>query len=173
MIPCNSSTIERPGATNAIDHMDSSVCCRLSQVVKVSNVSAAEVKFDKVEYFPPKAEGQKKSSEPVKGHVIFDREQRVIEFPDSKSQMIVTIPYDKIKSLLYEKTSRPRYTEAILISPFFLFSKTKKHFLTIQYTDPAGAGAFCMIHMDKSNASDIVNTAQAETGKSVERNEEK
>jgi hypothetical protein len=30
-----------------------------------------------------------------------------------------------------------------------------------------------MIHMDKSNASDIVNTAQAETGKTVERTEEK
>jgi len=141
--------------------------------VTVSTVSAAEVKFDKVEYFPPKAEGQKKSAEPVKGHVIFDKEKKVIEFQDSKAQMIVTVPYDKIKSLLYEKTSRPRYTEAILISPFFLFSKTKKHFLTIQYTDPAGAGAFCMIHMDKSNASDIVNTAQAETGKTVERTEEK
>ena len=52
-----------------------------------------------------------------KGHVIFEKEQKVIEFQDSKGQMIVTIPYDKIKSLLYEKTSRPRYTEAILISP--------------------------------------------------------
>src|SRR6516162_4316140 len=38
--------------------------------VTVPTVSAAEVKFDKVEYFPPKAEGQKKSAEPVKGHVI-------------------------------------------------------------------------------------------------------
>jgi hypothetical protein len=30
-----------------------------------------------------------------------------------------------------------------------------------------------MIHMDKSNAVDIANTAEAETGKSVERTEEK
>jgi len=141
--------------------------------VAVSTLSAAEVKFDKVEYFPPKAEGQKKGAEPVKGHVIFDKERKMIEFQDHKGQMIVTIPYDRIKSLLYEKTSKPRYTEAILISPFFLFSKTKKHFLTIQYSDPAGAGAFCMIHMDKSNASDIVNTAEAETGKPIERTEEK
>jgi hypothetical protein len=80
-------------------------------VVAVSDASATEVKFDKVEYFPPKSEGQKKSSEPVKGHVTFDKEQKVIEFQDSKGQMIVTIPYDKIKSLLYEKTSRPRYIQ--------------------------------------------------------------
>ena len=135
--------------------------------------SAAEVKFDKVEYMPPKVEGQKKSAEPVKGHLIFDKEKKAVEFQDTKSQIIVTIPYDKIKSLLYEKTSKPRYAEAVLISPLFLFSKTKKHFLSIQYTDAKGAGAFCMLHMDKSNASDIANTAEAETGKSIERTEER
>ena len=135
--------------------------------------SVAEVKFDKVEYMPPKVEGQKKSAEPVKGHVIFIKDKKAVEFQDTKGQIIVTIPYDKIKSLLYEKTSRPRYAEAILISPFFLFSKTKRHFLSIQYTDANGAGAFCMLHMDKSNDSDIANTAEAETGKSIERTEEK
>jgi len=135
--------------------------------------STAEIKFDKVEYMPPKVEGQKKSAEPIKGHVIFDKEKKVMEFQDTKDQMLVTIPYDKIKSLLYEKTSRPRYAEAILISPFFLFSKTKRHFLSIQYTDANGAGAFCMLHMDKGNSTDIVNTAEAETGKHIERTEEK
>jgi len=135
--------------------------------------SAAEIKFDKVDYMPPRIEGQKKSAEPVKGHVIFDKENRVLEFQDTKGQLIVAVPYDKIKTLLYEKTSRPRYAEAILVSPFFLFSKTKRHFLSIQYTDANGIGAFCMLHMDKSNATDIVNTAEAETGRHIERTEEK
>ena len=135
--------------------------------------STAEIKFEKVEYMPPKVEGQKKSANPVKGHVIFDKEKKVMEFQDTKGQIIVTIPYDKMKSLLYEKTSKPRYAEAILVSPFFLFSKTKKHFLSIQYTDANGAGAFCMLHMDKGNSTDIVNTAEAETGKHVERTEER
>ena len=71
------------------------------------------------------------------------------------------------------RTSKPRYAEAILVSPFFLFSKTKRHFLSIQYTDANGAGAFCMLHMDKGNSNDIVNTAEAETGKHIERTEEK
>ena len=135
--------------------------------------STAEIKFDKVDYMPPKIEGQKKTAQPVKGHVIFDKEKKIVEFQDAKGQIIVTIPYDKIKSLLYEKTSKPRYAEAILVSPFFLFSKTKKHFLSIQYADANEAGAFCMLHMDKSNAIDIVNTAEAETGKHIERTEEK
>ena len=146
------------------------VCLSL---VVMSIVTAAEIKFDKAEYLPPKVEGQKKAGNPVKGHVVFDKDKKAVEFQDEKGQIEVTVPYDKIKSLLYEKSSRPRYAEAILLSPFFLFSKTKKHFLTIQYADEAGAGQFFMVHMDKSNASDIVNTAQAETGKTVERTEEK
>jgi hypothetical protein len=141
-------------------------------LVAISVLAAAEAKFDKVEYLPPKIEGQKKV-DPVKGHILFDKERKAMEFQDEKNQPVVTVPYDKVKTLLYEKTSRPRYAEAILLSPFFLFSKTKKHFLTVQYTDSSGTGKFFMIHMDKSNAMDIVNTAEAETGKSVERTEEK
>ena len=45
--------------------------------------------------------------------------------------------------------------------------------MSIQYTDANGAGSFCMLHMDKSNATDIANTAEAEIGKPIERTEEK
>ena len=142
-------------------------------LVAMSIIAAAEAKFDKVEYLPPKVEGQKKTDHPVKGHILFDKDRKVIEFQDERNQPVVTVPYDKVKTLLYEKTSHPRYAEAILISPFFLLSKTKRHLLTVQYFDPSGTGKFFMIHMDKTNAMDIVNTAEAETGKSVERTEEK
>ena len=133
----------------------------------------ASEQFGKVEYLPPKVEGQKHGADPIKGHVIFDKEKKVVEFQNEKGQQIASVPYDKIKSMLYEKTSHPRYTEAILISPFFLFSKTKKHFLTVQYTDERGDGKFMMLHMDKSNAEDIVNTAEAQTGQKVTREEER
>ena len=133
----------------------------------------AATPFGKVEYLPPKVEGHKHGSDPIKGQVIFDKEKKALEFQNEKGQQIVEIPYDKIKSILYEKTSRPRYAEAILISPFFLFSKTKKHFLTFQYTDEKGEGKFMMLHLDKSNATDIVNTAEADTGQKVTREEER
>ena len=75
--------------------------------------------------------------------------------------------------MLYERTSKPRYAEAILLSPLFLFAHSKKHFLTIQYTDADGQGKFAMIHLDKGNARDVVAAAEAETGKKVERTEER
>lgn len=95
-----------------------------------------------------------------------------MEFVDEKGASLVSIPNEKIKTMLYERTSKPRYAEAILISPFFLFTHSKKHFLTIQYTDADGQGKFAMIHMDKGNARDIVAAAEAETGRKVERAEE-
>jgi hypothetical protein len=141
-----------------------------------SSLVAAAVtatKFDRAEYLPPKTEGQKRDGKPVKGSIAFDREKKTVEFFDEKGASVVSIPDDKIKTLLYEKTSKPRYAEALLISPFFLFAHSKKHFLTIQYTDGDGQGKFAMIHMDKANARDIVAAAEAETGKKVERDEEK
>jgi hypothetical protein len=133
----------------------------------------AATKFDHAEYLKPKTEGQKKDDHPVKGSIAFDQDKKTVEFLDEKGVAVITIPGDRIKSMLYEQTSKPRYAEAILISPFFLFTHSKKHFLTIQYTDAEGQGTFAMIHLDKSNARDIVAAAEADTGKKVERTEEK
>jgi hypothetical protein len=135
--------------------------------------SFAEVKFDHAEYLKPKTEGQKKDDHPVKGSISFNRDKKSVDFLDEKGASVLSIPDEKIKSMLYERTSKPRYTEAILISPFFLFAHSKKHFLTIQYTGSDGQGKFAVIHMDKGNARDIVAAAEAETGKKVDRSEEK
>lgn len=137
-----------------------------------STLSAATA-FDKVEYLPPKVEGQKQNTNPIKGQIVFDKEKKQIEFQDEKNQTVVSISYARIRSMLYEETAKPRYAEGILLSPFFLFTKTKKHFLTIQYTEEAGNGKFSVFHTDKSNARDITNTAEADTGITMERSEEK
>jgi hypothetical protein len=141
--------------------------------VVFTSASLAATKFDHAEYMKPKTEGQKRDDHPVKGSVSFDKEKKTVEFLDEKGVSVISIPDDRIKSILYEKTSKPRYAEALLISPFFLFTHSKKHFLTIQYTDTDGQGKFAMIHMDKGNARDIVAAAEAETGKTVDRSEEK
>lgn len=139
----------------------------------VSFAAATTTKFDHAEYLRPKGEGQKKDDHPVKGSIVFDREKKSVEFLDEKGASVVSIPDEKIKTMLYERTSKPRYAEAILISPFFLFAHSKKHFLTIQYADGDGQGKFAMIHLDKGNARDVVAAAEAETGKRVERTEER
>jgi hypothetical protein len=130
-------------------------------------------KFDHVEYMQATASGQKKAAAAVKGTLSFDVEKKSAEFLDQKGEPTFSIKYDKIKTILYEKTSTPRYAEAVLISPLFLFSHSKKHFLTIQYTDATGSGQFVIVHLDKKNARAAVAVAEAQTGKKVEQVEEK
>jgi hypothetical protein len=133
----------------------------------------ASNKFDHSEYMQATSAGQKKAAPAVKGTLSFDTEKKSVDFLDQKGSTAFSIKYDRIKNILYEKTSTPRYAEAVLISPLFVFSHSKKHFLTIQYTDDAGAGQFVIIHLDKKNAREAVAMAEAQTGKKVEQVEEK
>jgi len=130
-------------------------------------------KFDHAELFGATSTGQKKAGGSTKGVLVFDSEKKTVEFQPGKTSALVSIPYSQVKSLLYEQASKPRYTEAVLISPMFLLAHSKKHYLTIQYTDANGTGQYAIVQLDKKNARDAVAAAQAETGKSVERTEEK
>ena len=131
-------------------------------------------KFDHAELFAGTSSGQKKTGGSAKGSLVFNSETKSLEFRrDKGGAPIVSIPYSQIKSVLYEQTSKPRYTEAVLISPMFLLAHSKKHYLTIQYTDPNGTGQYAIVHLDKKNAREAVAAVQAETGKEVERAEEK
>lgn len=135
--------------------------------------SFAANKFEHAEYFKAASNGQKATGPSVKGALCFDTANHKLEFLDEKSMAAFSIKYDAIKDILYEQTSKPRYAEAVLISPFFLLSHSKKHYLTVQYTDGAGTGAFVIVRLDKKNAQEAVVAAEAETGRTVERVEEK
>jgi hypothetical protein len=50
----------------------------------------------------------------------------------------VQIPYDKINVLEYVQRVGRRYAEAVLLSPVFLLSKTRKHHLTVEFKDDRG-----------------------------------
>ena len=129
--------------------------------------------FGHAEYMQATSSGQRKASPAVKGTLFLNSEKKSIEFLDEKGASAVSIQYDSIKSILYEKSSTPRYAEAVIISPLFLLSRSKKHYLTVQYTDAAGVGEFVIFHLDKGNAREAIAKTEAETGKSVERAEEK
>jgi hypothetical protein len=137
------------------------------------NNGSGVLRFNRAEYMKATATGQKKAEPAVKGDLCFDPSAKKVEFRSGKGDPAFTIKYDAIKSLLYEQAAKPRYTEAVLISPLFLLAHSKKHFLTIQYTDPAGAGQFVIVHLDKKNAQKAIATAESQTGKTVDRVEEK
>ena len=131
------------------------------------------LRFNHAEYMKATAAGQKKAEPALKGDLCFNTAVKKIEFRSGEGAPAFSIDYAAVKSLLYEQANKPRYTEAVLISPLFLLAHSKKHFLTIQYTDSAGAGQFVIVHLDKKNAQHAVAAAESQTGKMVDRVEEK
>lgn len=130
-------------------------------------------KFNKAELFAATSGGQKKAGESVKGTLFFDSENKNVNFLQESGSPAMTIKYDAIKNISYEKASKPRYAEAVLISPMFLLVHSKKHYLTFQYTDEKGDGKYAIVRLDKKNARDAVACAEAQTGKKVEQIDEK
>lgn len=130
-------------------------------------------KFNKAEYLVATATGQVKAGTPVKGTLFFDNEKKTVSFLQESGSSILDIKYDNIKNITYEKSSKPRYAEAVLISPLFLLSNSKKHYLTFQYDDATGQGKYAIVHLDKKNAQEAVACAEAQTGKRVEQIAEK
>lgn len=145
----------------------------LALVLFASTLCSASNRFDRAEYFRATSGGQKKAGPSIKGSLSFNTEKKTVEFLDRGGVPVFSIKCDSIKSLLYEQSAKPRYAEAVLISPLFLLSHSKKHYLTIQYTDDAGEGGFAIVRLDKKNAQAGIAAAEAHTGKKVERVEEK
>ena len=129
----------------------------------------ADAKFDHAELMKANSAGQKQSGSGVKGTLAIDDATKAIQFLDAKGSPLLSIKFSDIKTLLYEQAQKPRYAEAILISPLFLMSHSVKHFLTIQYSDEGGAGQYVIVHLDKKNAQQAVAAAETETGKKVDR----
>jgi len=120
--------------------------------------------FDKAVYIRP-VEGSK--GEAVPGVLRFDGTKKEVQFVDTSGALALTVKYEAIKGLLYEYTAKPRYAVSLLVPPL-VFTKSKKHYLTIDYLGAAGTPRYAIIHLDKSNFQEALNRAKSETGKTIE-----
>lgn len=81
----------------------------------------------------------------------------------------VAIPFTDFTKAVYEKSAHPRWKTAVFLTPWALFSKGKKHWITIDYKKPNGNEDFVLLHVDKGNYQMIIATLEARTGKPVEK----
>ena len=135
--------------------------------------SFAADRFTCAEYFAATPAGQKKAEAGIKGTLVFDADTKKVVFLDSKGTAALSVGYDAIQGMQYEKTSQPRYVAAVLISPAFLLTHSRKHYLTIGYKDASGEAHSAIVRLNKGNARQAVATAGTQTGKSVEQIEPK
>ncbi|MEP6961160.1 MAG: hypothetical protein ABI995_03730, partial [Acidobacteriota bacterium] len=61
-----------------------------------------------------------------------------------------------------------RLALALVISPIFLLSKSRRHFLTIGYADENGAQQAMVFRVDKNSIRAVLVALEARTGRKIE-----
>jgi hypothetical protein len=78
------------------------------------------------------------------------------------------IPYDRINDLEYGQKAGRRVGLALTISPWLLFSKKRKHFLTIGYTDENDKQQAAVFEVGKNVIRVTLVALEARTGKKID-----
>jgi hypothetical protein len=91
-------------------------------------------------------------------------------FYTKKSQ--VRVPYDRINLLEYGQQVDRRLAMAVVISPLFLLSKKRKHFLSIGYEDDHGKQQALVFRVDKSSIRATLVSLEARTGLKIQYQDE-
>lgn len=82
------------------------------------------------------------------------------------------VPYESIDLLEYGQKVDRRYLAAVVISPLFLLSKSRAHFLTIGYMDESGKHQAMIFRVNKEDIRGALVTLEARTGRRVEFQDE-
>lgn len=88
-------------------------------------------------------------------------------FEHHKTQKL-EIPYARINSLEYGQKAGRRLGLAIVVNPLFLFSKKRKHFLTIGFMDANNKQQAAVFELGKSAIKPTLSGLEAKTGKKIE-----
>ena len=80
----------------------------------------------------------------------------------------LAIPYDKINIIEYGQNVSRRYAAAVLISPLLLLSKSRKHFVTLEYIDSDGKQQALVFRAGKGDIRGLLAALEARTGRRIE-----
>lgn len=80
----------------------------------------------------------------------------------------VRVPYSKVNLLEYGQKVDRRYAMAILVSPVFLLSKKRRHFLTVGYEDSGGRQQALVFRVGKGDVRAVLVSLEARTGLKVQ-----
>ncbi|MBY0506642.1 MAG: hypothetical protein K2X03_22165 [Bryobacteraceae bacterium] len=86
-------------------------------------------------------------------HLVFTNKQRKLD-----------VPYPSINLLEYGQKADRRYLAAVLVSPVFLLSKKRDHFLTIGYADAEGHQQALVLKVEKRDLRPVLASLEARTG---------
>jgi hypothetical protein len=84
----------------------------------------------------------------------------------------LTIPYDRINDLEYGQKAGRRLGLAVVVSPFFLLSHKRKHFLTVGYLDENDKQQAAVFELGKDVVRVMLTTVEARSGRKIDYQDE-
>jgi len=142
--------------------MKRSIALVLACVLSCTFAAYAGLGSDKTEYVGGTENQVKEGTEGISS--AKDEKNFVFEYKSGKLE----IPYDRVDDLEYGQKAGRRLGLALTISPWLLFSKKRKHFLTIGWKDEQDKQHAAVLELGKSVIRTTIATLEARTGKKVD-----
>lgn len=102
--------------------------------------------------------------EKSEGKLLVD-DSAVARFTCKRGQ--VEIPYASIESIEYGQKAGRRVGAAVVVSPLFLLSKKRKHFVTVSYKDASGASQGAVFEVSKGAVHAVAKALESRSGKPI------
>lgn len=87
---------------------------------------------------------------------------------NTETNPTIRIPYKSITELEYGQQAGRRVAVAILVSPLALFSKKRKHYLTIAYKDAKGLEQAAIFELGKDIVRTTLKVVETRSGKKIQ-----
>lgn len=142
--------------------------------VFVSSIPLAAIDGNKVAYVGGTYLPYAASEDPIEGKLNTGSDSELVLTPDKKKLDTLTIPYDKVIDLEYGQKAGRRVGLAVglaVINPIGLvglFSKKRKHYLTVGYYGEAGKEQVAVIELGKDIVRTTLAIVETRSGKKVE-----
>jgi hypothetical protein len=91
---------------------------------------------------------------------------RYFAFYSDKAQL--RVPYARLNLIEYGQQVDRRLALALVVSPVFLLSKARKHYLTLGYTDESGDQHAVVFQVDKGSIRAALVSMEARSGLKVQ-----
>jgi hypothetical protein len=84
----------------------------------------------------------------------------------------VEVPWGRVNLLEYGQNVNRRLALAVVVSPVFLLSKKRKHFLTVGFQDELGKQQAMVLEVPKKHVRAVLASMEARTGLKVQFQDE-
>lgn len=101
----------------------------------------------------------------TEGRIDLKNEVMFVFTPQKAARL--EIPWAGISEMEYGQKAGRRIVQAVFLTPFSLFAKNRKHYVTFSWTDADGKEQAAVLQFDKNDIRPAMAVMKARTGKEI------